>query len=70
MLSHMELGSVFHVFDIAAELGYDRITDQAIKLICANLGELVARNCSYVKFYVLFNSSFDFIFVFFCNNDI
>ena len=42
MLSHMELGSVFHVFDIAAELGYDRITDQAIKLICANLGEHAA----------------------------
>ncbi|KAL5248950.1 hypothetical protein ACHWQZ_G017973 [Mnemiopsis leidyi] len=38
MLSHMELGSVFETYDIAAELGYDRITEQAIKLICANLG--------------------------------
>lgn len=39
MLSHMELGSVFETYDIAAELGYDRITEQAIKLICANLGQ-------------------------------
>ena len=39
MLSHMALATVFDVFDIAAELGYDRITNQAIKLICSNLGE-------------------------------
>ena len=52
LVSHMELGTVFDVFDVTAELGYKRINHHAIKLICNNLGEFTNES-----FITLSNSS-------------
>ena len=38
ILSHIDLKTVFQVLDVTAELGFDAITNKAVKLICANLG--------------------------------
>ena len=38
IISHMNVKSVFQVLEVAAELAYSVITEEALKLICANLG--------------------------------
>lgn len=39
ILTHMDLKNVFSLLEVSAELGYERVTSQAVQLICANLGQ-------------------------------